>query len=214
MYIWEKIVTQRQRVLLLFFLLTMLLGVLPGCMEQIALFPRPSLTEGMPDVIGSVERVDVGARRLYLRLNNSDRRSVTFSDDAQVLYRGREYPITRLAPGDRVAMQIKRDAGGDSYVDLIRIQEEARSDRVLREDSTTPPPIESLSGTVQSVSQRDDSFELNVQPNPVVVALSANVRDSDRERFRTLHSGDRVRIEGRFIGPDRFEMLSFLNDEY
>ena len=185
--------------------LAMLMGT-PGCMDQIALFPRPSLTEGEPDVIGSVERVDVGARRLSLRL--------TFSNDAQVLYRGREYPITRLAPGDLVAMQTKRDARGDSFVDLIRIQEEARSDRGLREESTTPPPIESLSGTVQTVNQRDDSFELNVQPNPVLVALSANVRDSDRERFRTLHSGDRVRIEGRFIGRDRFEMLSFLNDGY
>jgi hypothetical protein len=196
----------------LFFLLVMLLGGLPGCMEQIALFPRPSLTEGVPEVIGSVERVDVGARRLYLRLNDSDRRSVTFSNDAQVLYRGREYPITRLAPGDLVAIQMKRDMRGDSYVDLIRIQEEARSDRTLHEESTTPPPIESLSGTVQSVNRRDDSFELNVQPNPVVVVLSANVRDSDRERFRTLNSGDRVRIEGKFIGRDRFEMLSFLNE--
>lgn len=196
----------------MFFLLVMLLGGLPGCMEQIALFPRPSLTEGVPEVIGSVERVDVGARRLYLRLNDSDRRSVTFSNDAQVLYRGREYPITRLAPGDLVAIQMKRDTRGDSYVDLIRIQEEARSDRGLHEESTTPPPIESLSGTVQSVNRRDDSFELNVQPNPVVVVLSANVRDSDRERFRTLNSGDRVRIEGKFIGRDRFEMLSFLNE--
>ena len=216
----ERTVFLKQHALVI--LALSMLMCMAGCMDQIALFPRPSLTEGEPDVIGSVERVDVGARRLYLRLNNSDRRSVTFSDrrsvtfsnDAQVLYRGREYPITRLAPGDLVAMQTKRDPRGDSFVDLIRIQEEARSDRGLREESTTPPPIESLSGTVQSVNQRDDSFELNVQPNPVVVALSANVRDSDRERFRTLHSGDRVRIEGRFIGRDRFEMLSFLNDGY
>jgi hypothetical protein len=28
-----------------------------------------------------------------------------------------------------------------------------------------------------------------------------------------LRDGDRVRIEGRFIGRDRFELLSFLNDE-
>ena len=208
----ERTVFLKQHALVIL-ALAMLMGT-PGCMDQIALFPRPSLTEGESDVIGSVERVDVGARRLSLRLNNSDRRSVTFSNDAQVLYRGREYPITRLAPGDLVAMQTKRDARGDSFVDLIRIQEEARSDRGPREESTTPPPIESLSGTVQTVNQRDDSFELNVQPNPVVVELSANVRDSDRERFRTLHSGDRVRIEGRFIGRDRFEMLSFLNDGY
>ena len=213
MYIWEKIVIYRQRLLLFVFLGTLVVGV-SACMEQIALFPRPTLTEGEPDVIGFVERVDLGARRLYLRSNNGERRGVTFSNDAQVFYRGREYPITRLAPSDLVAMQMKRDEHGDSYVDLIRIEEEARSDRDLREESTTPPRIETLSGTVQNVNQREDSFELNVQANPTVVALSPNVRDSDRERFRKLRSGDRVRIEGRFIGRDRFEMLSFLNDEY
>jgi len=190
-----------------------LLASVPSCMEQIALFPRPNLPEGEPDVIAFVERVDVAARLLYLRLPSGERRSVAFTDQAQVFYRGREFPITRLLSGDVVAMQIKQDSRGESYVDLIRLQQDARSDRGLREESTAPPRIESLSGTVQSVSQRDDSFELNVQPNPVVVALSTNVRDADRERFRTLHPGDRVRIEGRFIGRDHFEMLSFLNNE-
>jgi hypothetical protein len=46
------------------------------------------------------------------------------------------------------------------------------------------------------------------------VALSEYVRDSDRELFQQLRSGDHVRIEGRFIGRERFEMLSFLNDQY
>jgi hypothetical protein len=45
------------------------------------------------------------------------------------------------------------------------------------------------------------------------VALSQYVRDSDIERFQTLRSGDHVRIEGKYVGRDRFEMLSFLNDE-
>ena len=156
-----------------------LLATVPGCMEEIALFPRPTLPEGEPDVIAIVDRVDVAARLLYLRSPSGERRSVAFTDEAQVFYRGREFPITRLLSGDVVAMQIKQDSRGESYVDLIRLQQDARSDRGLREESTAPPRIESLSGTVQSVSQRDDSFELNVQPNPVVVALSANVRDAD-----------------------------------
>jgi hypothetical protein len=185
-----------------------------GCMEQIALFPRPTLSEGEPDVIGSVERVDTSAHRLYLRSNGGERRTITFSNDAQVFYRGREYPITRIMPGDVIAVQIKRDPRGESYVDLIRIQEEARTDRGLREEATAPPRIETLSGTVQSVNRRDNSFELDNRPNPLIVALSDTVRDSDRERFQTLRSGDHVRIEGKFIGRDRFEMLSFLNDEY
>jgi hypothetical protein len=120
---------------------TLLTGV-PGCMEDIALFPRPPLPEGQPDMVGSVERVDLGARRLYLRPNGGERRVVVYSRDAQVFYRGRVYPVTRLAPGDVVAMQMKHDTGGEPYVDLIRIQEENVSDRVKREGLTAEPRIE------------------------------------------------------------------------
>jgi hypothetical protein len=192
---------------------TLLMGV-PGCMENIALFPRPLLPEGQPDVVGSVECVDLGARRLYLRPNGGERRVVVYSRDAQIFYRGRVYPVTRLTPGDVVAMQMKQDTRGEPYVDLIRIQEENVSDRVKREDFTAAPRIERLAGTVQSINRRADSFELNNRPGQIVsVALSENVRDSDRERFRTLRSGDHVRIEGKYVSRNRFEMLSFLNDE-
>jgi hypothetical protein len=193
---------------------TLWIGV-PGCMENIALFPRPSIAEGEPDVVGLVERVDLDARRLYLRPQDGGHRVVVYSRDAQVFYRGREYPVTRLVPGDVVAMQMKRDPRGEPYVDLIRIQEETVSDRGRREDFTAMRRIERLAGTVENINRRDDSFELNNRPGQIVsVLLSENVRDSDRERFQTLRSGDRVRIEGKYVGSERFEMLSFLNDEY
>jgi hypothetical protein len=209
----------RRSAVLVLALGTLLVGV-PGCMENIALFPRPSLPDGEPDVVGSIERVDVDARRLYLRPPGGERRVVAYSRDAQVLLRGRTYPVTRLEPGDVVAMQMKRDTRGESYVDLIRVQEETRireenvSDRTRREDLTAAPRIERLAGTVQSINRRDNSFELDNRPAQMVsVALSQYVRDSDIERFQTLRSGDHVRIEGKYVGRDRFEMLSFLNDE-
>jgi PHD/YefM family antitoxin component YafN of YafNO toxin-antitoxin module len=202
------------RAVLVLALGTLLMGI-PGCMENIALFPRPSLPEAEPDVVGSVERVDLDERRLYLRPQGGGRRVVLYSRDAQVFYRGREYPVTRLVPGDVVEMQMKRDTRGELYVDSIRIQEENVSGRVRRDDFTTAPRIERLAGTVESINRRDVSFELNNRPGQIVlVALSEYVRDSDRERFRTLRSGDHVRIEGKYVSRDRFEMLSFLNDEY
>lgn len=187
----------------------------PGCMEDIALFPRPTLPEGQPDVVGSVDRVDLAARRLYLRPNGGESRAISYSRDAQVFYRGRLYPMTRLAPGDVVGMQMKQDRRGQSYVDLVRIQEENAGARYNRKDFASAPRIETLAGKVRSVNRRDNSFELDDRRGQIVsVALSENVRDSDRDRFQTLRSGDHVRIEGKFIGDDQFEMLSFLNDEY
>jgi hypothetical protein len=181
-------------------------------MENIALIGRPSIAEGENDIGGEVERVDLAARRIYLRPDRGDSRIVAFSADAQVLYRGREYPVTRLESGDVVAMQMRRDSRGDSYTDLIRLQESIR-DQSRSEPPDAVPRIQALSGRVEGVDFRQNSFDLNDQPGkPLLVVLSENARDSDRERFRSLRSGDHVRIEGKFTGPDRFELLSFLND--
>lgn len=192
---------------------TLWIGV-PGCMENIALIGRASIAEGEDDLVGEVERVELSARRIYLRpYNKSDRRVVALSADAQVFDRGREYPVARLKPGDVVAMQIKRDPRGEPYADLIRIQESSASEN-RRDVPASAPRIETLAGTVESVNRRDNSFELDDRSGPPVsVRLSEYVRDSDRERFRTLRAGARVRIEGKFTARDRFEMLSFLNDE-
>jgi hypothetical protein len=190
---------------------TLVVGV-SGCMENIALIGRPTIEEGQSDVVGEVERVDLSARRIYLRPNESDRRVVALSTDAQVLYRGREYPVTRLKPGDVVAMQVKRDPRGESYADLIRIQENPAS-QSRGDVPSSAPRIETLAGRVESVDRRDNSFELDQSGRPVSVLLSEYVRDSDKNRFRTLRAGDNVRIEGKFTARDRFEMLSFLNDD-
>ena len=182
-------------------------------MQEPALIGRPTIEEGQNDVVGEVDRVDLSSRRIYLRPNSGDRRVVAFSADAQVLSRGREYPIARLKPGDLVAMQMKRDSHGDSYADLIRIQEIAGS-RNEGDVVSSGPRIQTLAGQVQSVNRRDNSFELDNRPGQLVsVLLSQNVRESDKDRFRTLRAGDHVRIEGKFTERDRFELLSFLNDD-
>ena len=182
-------------------------------MENIALIGRPTIEEGQDDVVGEVERVDLSTRRLYLRSNKSERRVVALSADAQVLHRGREYPVARLKPGDVVAMQIKRDSRGEAYADLLRIQENSAG-QSWGDVPSAAPRIETLAGRVESVNRRDNSFELDDRSGaPVSVRLSEYVRDSDRERFRTLRAGAHVRIEGKFIARDRFEMLSFLNNE-
>ena len=191
---------------------TLWMGV-PGCMENIALIGRPTIEEGQDDLVGAVERVDLSTRRLYLRPNHSDRRVVALSADAQVLDRGSEYPVARLKPGDIVAMQIKRDSRGEPYADLLRIQQNSTS-QSWRDVPGAATRIETLAGRVESVNRRDDSFELDDRAGaPVSVRLSEYVRESDRERFRTLRTGVHVRIEGKFTARDRFEMLSFLNDE-
>jgi len=110
-------------------------------------------------------------------------------------------------------MQLKRDSRGESYADLIRLQENSAS-QSRRDVPSSASRIQTLAGRVESVNRRDNSFELDDQSGPPVsVRLSDYVRDSDRDRFRTLRAGAHVRIEGKFTARDRFEMLSFLNDD-
>ena len=110
-------------------------------------------------------------------------------------------------------MQMKRDSRGDLYADLIRIQEIGGS-RNEGDAVSSGPRIQTLAGQVQNVNRRDNSFELDNRPGQVVlVLLSQNVRESDRDRLRTLRAGDHVRIEGKFTERDKFELLIFLNDD-
>jgi len=40
-----------------------------------------------------------------------------------------------------------------------------------------------------------------------------SARRSDVDRFRAIRSGDYVRVEGRFLDRERFELDSFLRDD-
>lgn len=201
-----------QRTISVLALGALLTGV-PGCMEDIALIGRPTIPEGQQDLVGAVDHVDVASRRIYLRSSGDEHRGIAYSADARVLDYGREYPMTRLAPGDVVAMQMRRDLRGDSYVELVRIQENV-GNRSREEAAVSAPRIQTLVGRVESVDRQDNSFDVNNQlGQKVMVTLSEYARESDRDRFRTLRSGDHVRVEGKFTRRGRFEMLSFLNDE-
>jgi hypothetical protein len=125
--------------------------------------------------------------------------------------------VSRLESGDVVAMQVRWDARGESYADLIRVQDNVRERAADQRRGTlaeSPLRILTLSGWVDRVDAGGQLFDLNDQPGkPLFVARSAKVRDSDRERSQTLRAGEYVRVEGQFIGQDRFELLSFLHAE-
>jgi len=87
---------------------------------------RPTLQLDQEEIFAEIDRVDTASRKIHLRPEDSGNRVVGYSADARVLYRGREYPIAQLERGDKVSMQLKQDSRGNSYTDLIRIQESIR----------------------------------------------------------------------------------------
>lgn len=185
-----------------------------GCMENIALVGRPTLQLDQEEIFAEIARVDTGSRQLHLRPEDSRDRVVGFSADARALYRGREYSIGQLANGDKVSMQLKQDSRGNSYTDLIRVQETIQDRNQSRRDDGSPGArMQTLDGRVEQLDFQRRSFEIRDQSRePVIVSLPSDAQRPDVDRFRALRDGDYVRVEGRFLDRQRFELATFLRD--
>jgi hypothetical protein len=200
--------------------LALALTVSAGCSDNnIALVGRDTLpasaTQTVPDeFVATVERVNTGSREINLRPNDGGTRVVGYSTDTRVMYRGREYPVSQLEAGDIVAMQLRQDSRGNSYTDLIRVQESIQDRNQSRGDVASPGRgIQTLDGRVEQLDFQDSSFEIRDQSRDrVIVSLPYNARRSDVDRFRALRSGDYVRVEGRFVDRERFELENFLQE--
>jgi hypothetical protein len=196
------------------------LTISAGCSDSnFALVGRDTLPDmaSLPvqnEIVATVERLDTGSREISLRPNDGRTRVVGYSTDARVMYRGREYPVSQLEVGDVVAMQLRQDSRGNSYTDLIRVQESIRDRNQSRGGVTSPGPgIQTLDGRVEQLDVERRSFEIRDQSRElVVVSLPSNARTSDVDRFRALRDGDYVRVEGRFLDRQRFELATFLRD--
>jgi hypothetical protein len=190
------------------------LTVSVGCSDNIALVGRPTLQLDQDEIFAEIVRVDSSSREIHLRPDDSRNRVVGYSADARVLYHGREYPIAQLERGDKVSMELKKDSRGNSFTDLIRVQESIRDrDQSRGDTSRGGTGIQTMDGRVERVDFQRSSFEIRDQSREsVLVSLPDNARRSDVDHFRALRSGDYVRVEGRFTSNDRFELESFLRD--
>ena len=167
---------------------------------------------GIQTVDGTVERVDTSPWEIRIRESSGRTRVVTYYSDTRVLYRGREYPVTQLEAGDIVTVELKEDSRGNSYTNLIRVQESVRD----RGGITTRPGtgLLTVDGRVEQVDFQRSSFEIRGQSGErIFVSLPYNARRSDVDRFRALQAGDYVRVEGRFLDRERFELETFLRDD-
>jgi hypothetical protein len=111
--------------------LALALSVNAGCGGNTTLVGRDTLPPraSQPvqnEIVATVERVDIAFREIYLRPNKGRPGMVTYSAETRVMYRGREYPVTKLEPGDMVAMQLGKDSRGNPHTHLIRVQESSR----------------------------------------------------------------------------------------
>lgn len=191
------------------------LTVIAACSDNnIALVGRETLTgREVPDeIVATVERLDASSREIHLRGTDRRSRVVGYSADTQVVYRGREYPVTRLEAGDIVAMQLKQDSRGNSYTDLIRLKQSIADRNQGRGDMTSPgTAFQTVDGRVERLYFERRSFELRDRSGErIFVSLPNDAPRSEVRHFQSLQAGDYVRIEGQFVDRERFEVETFL----
>ncbi len=159
------------------------------------------------DVVGEVEYVDTRAREIEIRTDSGRASVIRYDDRTQVVYRQRNYSVDNLERGDYVAARIQQDRDGRSYTETITVRESVQ-DRGGRGGSGRFDRVE---GRVQYVDPRRGTFEIRDSRNrTIVVSVPFNAPRQVMDRFNRLREGDSVRVEGRSVANDRFELENFL----
>jgi Domain of unknown function (DUF5666) len=162
---------------------------------------------GGSELIGEVRRVNTRDRQIELRSDSGRNLQVRYDRNTQVVYRQRDFAVADLEPGDYVAMRAQQDDNGRYYADYITVREAAQ-DRGAPGASVSR--LDRIEGRAEDIDARRGSFEIRDRGRTVLVTLPYNPRRAVSDRFNRLREGDYVRIEGRFINEDRFELEGFL----
>lgn len=165
-------------------------------------------TGSSADVVGEVQYVDTRAREIEIRTDAGRTTVLRYDRNTQVIYRQKSYAVDNLEPGDYVAARVERDRDGRHFTDTITVRETAQ-DRGY--SGTGGGRLDRAEGRVEYVDQRRGTFEMRDRRNRlVIVQVPFNAPRSVSDRFNRLRNGDYVRIEGRSVGSDRFELENFL----
>jgi hypothetical protein len=158
------------------------------------------------DVIGEVEHVDPRSREIEVRTDGGRSATVRYDDRTQVVYRQRNYSVSNLEPGDYIAARVQQDRDGRNYTAAITVRESVQERSGRRGGG-----FDRAEGRVEYIDPRRGIFELRESGNRIiVVSVPFNAPRREMDRFHRLREGDNVRIEGRVVSGERFELESFL----
>ena len=219
-------------------LLTVLL-VAAGCTGFGGPSSAPAPRASTSEFVAEIDRVDSSARQIVARTTDGRVETVSFDERTQVMYRGQSYPVSSLERGDVVFMRLA-PAGPSRYVDLISVQQSVQErggsagvpgpivpaptaptgptgptgspgSTASTGPSAGPLTNQRIEGTVGMIDGQRGLFEVRTPDlGTLVVSLPYNPRSTDVDRFRRLRSGDNVRLSGRLLNAQRFELEQFL----
>ena len=168
-----------------------------GC-EEVALLGRPALDARSRrenvEFIGRVQELDHSRRELYIRTEGGLSQVVTYTNGTRVAADGKEISTSELARGDVIEVRMRGTADGRAVADSILVRE--RGDR-----NTT------IEGTVERVLSDRRVIELRTASGALTtVYVPQDSPEAIENEFKQLRSGDFVRLQGIFLGENRFEL--------
>ena len=164
---------------------------------------------GNTDVTGEVENVDTRAREIEVRTDSGRISVVRYDDKTQVVYRQRNYSVANLERGDYIAARVQKDRDGRDYTDTITVRESVQDRGGDRRGGG--PRMDRVEGRVEYVDQRRGTFEIRDPRNRlIVVSVAFNAPRPVIDQFNQLRNGDYVKLEGRAVSPERFDLENFM----
>ena len=158
------------------------------------------------EIVGEVQNIDTRSRQIEIRTDAGRTSLIRYDNNTQVIYRQRNYQVSNLERGDYVAARIQQDRDGRNYTDTVTVRESVQ-DR----GSTGGARLDRIEGRVEYVDNRRGTFEIRDSRNRlIVVSVAFNAPRAVTDRFNRLRNGDFVRIEGRTVSADRFDLEDFL----
>jgi len=159
--------------------------------------PAPR-SEPVGDVAGEVVRVELFERELLVR-NTYDRVvRVRYEADTPVFFRGEQYRVENLEPGDVVRVDVLGDREGVLLAQRIDVEQSVQ-DRTGRVDP--PPAIDEVVGEVVRVERMPNVLVLTSAARGTLrIGFSADTPvyyRGERYTVSNLEEGDEVRVEVR-----------------
>lgn len=186
--------------------LALALFTLAGC-HEIGHIDGPGDYGSVSDeIVGEVVNVDSRSREIEIRTDSRRTSTIRYDNNTQVLYRQRTYPVANLERGDYVAARVQQDRDGRYSTNTITVRESAQDRGTVGRNR-----LDRIDGRVEYVDSRRGTFELRDSRNRlIVVSVDFNAPKAVTDRFNRLRNGDQVRIEGRSVNADRFDLENFL----
>jgi exosome complex RNA-binding protein Csl4 len=192
----------------LFGILSLAVLTLAGCHELGHVDGIGDYGGSSNDIVGEVQYVDTRAREIEIRTDSGRTSAVRYDNNTQVVYQQRNYSVDNLEPGDYIAARVQQDRDGRPVANSITVRESVQDRGSSRSGRGR---LDRAEGRVEYVDARRGTFEIRDQRNrSIVVSVPFNAPRDVMDQFNRLRNGDYVRIEGRSVNTDRFELENFL----